>query len=118
MSLVNCPDCGEPVSTRAKACPRCAHPINPSVRPAVAAPSAPRAAPHVQTIERTSKTLKGQIVASVLLVFTGVLTTCGGMVVARETEGGSGAAQIGLLMFVGGTVWFIATRIRIWWHHD
>jgi hypothetical protein len=33
-------------------------------------------------------------------------------------EGGSGAAlAIGVLMFLAGLVWFVVTRIRVWWRH-
>lgn len=132
MALMNCPECGQQVSGHAKACPKCAYPINPTVRPAAppalprvqpppaqrAAPPVQYAAPPVQTIERTSKTLKGQVLASVLLLICGMFTTCVSTAIARETHGAGGVAQLGLLMFLGGLVWFIVTRIRIWWHHE
>jgi proline racemase len=115
MPLMNCPECNQQVSGRAKACPKCAYPINPSVRPAT--PGAPLAASaavaRVQTVEQTSKALKGQVLASVLLVMAGTFMTCASA--AAEAPGFGAAA--GLLAFAG-VVWFIVTRIRIWWHHE
>lgn len=129
MPLLNCPDCGQQVSTRAKACPKCAYPINPSVRPAAVPrppPPTPRAAPPpavliaappVQTIERTSKALKGQVLASALLAIAGMFMTCATRA-APAQDRIPAIGQFGALLFVGGIVWFIVTRIRIWWHHD
>jgi hypothetical protein len=34
-----------------------------------------------------------------------------------DTKEFSSAAMGGSLMFVGGLVWRVVTRIRVWWHH-
>ena len=41
MALINCPECGIEISSMAKSCPKCAHPIMDKEK--------------VQTIEQTSK---------------------------------------------------------------
>jgi len=52
MPIVNCPDCGREVSTLAPACPHCGRPS-----PAMAAPAAPPAPAHEETLWRGSPSL-------------------------------------------------------------
>ncbi len=40
MALIDCPECGKPVSTAAKACPACGYPVAEKVAPAAAGASA------------------------------------------------------------------------------
>ncbi len=62
------------------------------------------------TVERTSKQLKLHQVVSVLFIIVG-----GVWVYSASNAGtspGVGAWFLGI-----GLVWYIVTRIRIWWHH-
>ena len=95
MALIRCPDCGNEVSDAAPSCPKCGRPSNP-----------------VQTIEKTGKRFKGQMLVAVGLVIFGPITCMAGA--GGESTTGAG---IGMLMFFGGLVLFIATRVRTWWHH-
>ncbi len=57
-----------------------------------------------------------------LLSFLCILTEFGIAVIAiatRQTDSNdvSTAASVGSLIFVGGLIWRVVTRIRVWWHH-
>ena len=69
--------------------------------------------PRVQTIERTSKQLKGQMLAAVGLMFGGCVTFCG-----SDKTGDGGLAQFGMLAVLGGMIWLVVTKMRVWWHHE
>jgi hypothetical protein len=95
-------------------------PSHPTITVAVA--PAPAAAPmpvrgHV-TIEKTGKWLKLQQLLSFLCIVLGFTITAV-VVTTRQpgTEGVSNAAVVGGFMFVGGLIWRVVTRIRVWWHH-
>jgi hypothetical protein len=71
------------------------------------------------TIEKTGKSLKMQQLLSLGFILLG-FTILAAVVAGREpgnTEVSS-AASVGSLMFVGGLVWRVVTRIRVWWHHS
>jgi hypothetical protein len=111
--LITCPACGGPVSAMAAGCPRCGHPIR-----RVTPPAAPHARqglwpPHVQTIERTSKGWKLQMLLSSMLAIAGVIIWCGG----AQLPGGQSIAPIGILALFGGLAWFMTARIGAWWDH-
>jgi hypothetical protein len=70
------------------------------------------------TIEKTREWLK----MHQLLSFLCILTEFGIAVIAiatRQTDSNdvSTAASVGSLIFVGGLIWRVVTRIRVWWHH-
>lgn len=81
-----CPACALQVSRAAKACPHCGHPFR------------------AQTIEKTSKALKKQLLTAALIAIAGV-PTC------------AVAPPFGAAMVLGGLVYFIAIKIHIWWQH-
>lgn len=66
----------------------------------------------VQTIENTGKGLKAHIVCSLLLGLIGFSVTMYG---ARESN-----VELTLLGVVKGSLallWYVVTKIRIWWNH-
>jgi len=63
--------------------------------------------PHVQTIEATSKDLKGLYALGFGMIMIGMLWAL---------LGGS-SWPIGAVLFLGGLVLFLVTKIRIWWNH-
>jgi hypothetical protein len=88
----------------------------------VAVVPSPSAAPmpvrgHV-TIEKTSKSLKLQQLLGLACILSGLVIVAAA---ASAKEPGSQepnpAITVGSLLFVGGLVWRIVTRLRIWWHH-
>ena len=70
------------------------------------------------TIEKTGKSLKMQQLLSLLCIVIGfgIAAIAIGTRQPGTTEISS-AAMGGSLMFVGGLVWRVVTRIRVWWHH-
>lgn len=112
MPMIKCPECGSDVSDKAKACLKCAYPLNPSARPlqqVVVQANQPR----VQTIERTSKQLKGQMLAATTLVFGGCVAFCG-----SDKADGAVLPTLGMVAVLGGVIWLAVTKLSVWWHHE
>jgi len=95
MALIKCPDCGKDISDLAPSCHNCG-------RPRELADA---------TIELTSKKLKLQKVFAYMIIFLSLF-------VAYSRSGEYYALLIGLIGAVGGFFWLMATKIRIWWHHE
>jgi DNA-directed RNA polymerase subunit M/transcription elongation factor TFIIS len=96
-----CPACGETILAVALKCKHCGE---------VLSVSAQKRESSVVTIQRTSKPLKAQ-----KLMAIGAM--CLGLLVAMAGEKSSVALAVGGILLVGGLVWLIVTRVRIWWHH-
>ncbi len=94
MALIKCSECGVEVSDQADKCPKCACPISPVVDSEKA-----------QVIEQTSKSLKGQLAISVIVVFLGFIML-------------PFYSGVGIFFLVGGLVAVIAIKVSIWWHHE
>lgn len=75
--------------------------------------------PGVQTIEKTGKQWKQQMLLALLLVVIGVVVMCSGcsMVVNRHQDGGAATLSIGFAMIVAGLGWGAVARLLAWWHH-
>lgn len=101
MPLIQCPDCSAQISRKAPACPNCGNPMSAEN---ISTKS------NLVTVQKTSKTLKIHSLLSGLCLLLGVVMT----MVTLKSDSPSGLAP--LLMF-GGGIWFIVTRVRIWWHH-
>lgn len=70
------------------------------------------------TIEKTGKSLKLQQLLSLLCIVIGFGIAAIAIGTRQpDTNEISSAAMGGSLMFVGGLVWRVVTRIRVWWHH-
>jgi hypothetical protein len=102
--LTQCPDCGAEVSLRAVSCPRCAAPLVEG--------SAAQFHGGVQTIQATSKKLKGQLIASSLLAIVGTV----GIFTAASDPKPQDISYAVWMLFIG-FAWFIVTRFRIRWNH-
>lgn len=112
MALINCPDCNHQVSDAAPACPSCGRPI-------AGAAEAQAAGAPLQTVQETSKRLKAHTLLGWLLILAGGLMAWGATKAMETAEGGNlgVVVALGLYAMLGGLVWLIVTRIRIWWHH-
>lgn len=99
MSLIICPECNAQVSERAANCIKCGCPI------AMNAAPMPRASRQVQTIEKTGKKYKGQLVISFLLSIVGFF-----MMFYGNFGWGVGCTIVGCL-------WFFLAKIGMWWDH-
>lgn len=103
MALMNCTECDNQVSSAAANCPHCGVAI-------AGAREASAAGAQLVTIQETSKKLKLQTLISVAVVIVGVVWAMG------QSESSEPSGIPAILIF-SGLVWFIVTRIRIWWHH-
>jgi len=104
MALITCSECGRGVSSQAAACPQCGAPIG-----------SEGAHTPLSTIQQTSKHLKVHVIISSLMFWIGIIWF---FVAAGSGDGEQMAAGVGgLLLFLVGLVWLVATKIRIWWHH-
>lgn len=64
-------------------------------------------------VEQTSKHLKiHTLLASVMVIFG----SCAG--IAASAADSDSTAYIAGWVFVVGLIWFVTTRVRIWWHHE
>lgn len=100
MPLINCPDCNTEVSDRAPACLKCGAPI-------ASAKEVSAVGTKLTTTQSTSKQLKLESLIASAVLIAGVLITIAS----------SGPSPFGALVIFIGLIWFIVTRIRIWWHH-
>jgi hypothetical protein len=100
MALVKCKECGTEVSDKATACPKCACPIS-----AMSAEKKPA------TIELTSKKLKKQKIYSVVLFLLGII------IAIWDRNKRPFLYISGFIMIFSGVIWYVITRVRIWWQH-
>ena len=106
MALINCPECGNQVSSAAPTCPKCGVPI------ATAAESQAAGTP-IQTVQETSKKFKIHSLLSISIFCIGVIWAF----TAVSSGDDPTASPTANLMMVIGLIWFIVNRFRIWWHH-
>jgi len=91
MSLIQCPECSKPISDLSEKCIHCGFPAGQD---------------KAQTIEMTSKDLKGQILLSVLLFIASILF---------YFKTGN---EIALVVALAACGWYLITKLSIWWNHE
>ena len=107
MALMNCPECNSQVSSVAVSCPHCGAPIS-SGGQAIGVP--------LTTVQETSKRLKIQIILSSLMAIIGSMKFFKGYFFGDLYIDQSNFLFT-MFLFIGGTIWFLTTKFRIWWHH-
>lgn len=73
----------------------------------------------VQTVEQTGKFWKAQQLLSACVAILGVVLACAG-IGSDSRHAGQGVhalGGIGVLMVLGGLVWFFIARVGAWWNH-
>jgi len=107
MALIKCPECGTDISDKAVACPKCAYPI-------VESSTKQARTVKVQTIEKTAKKYRVQILIGVFLMILGFLLIISS-VSGQQLNVVTGI--LGVLTTVGGVIWLIIAEFSSWWHH-
>jgi hypothetical protein len=101
MALIECQECSNMVSSRAKNCPKCGAPITEDYDP------------KSTTVELTSKNLKKWLlfttlffIASFTLFFVGLFGSNNFLTI------------VGIICAIISLIGMIVTKIRIWWNHS
>jgi uncharacterized membrane protein YvbJ len=102
MAMIKCPECGTEVSDKADKCLKCAYPISGQLSEG-----------KVQTIEKTSKALKKQLVFAALTTIIGLL-----VMVSTAINEFNGGIFFGVFLTLVGIIWIFAIKTKIWWHHE
>ncbi len=109
-NLISCPDCGREISAKAATCPQCGCPI---AQKKITV-EVPDTRVEVQTVERTSKRWKGQMVAGCLLMFVAIF-----IIVAPIVAGDLSRANpvVGGGFFLIGLIVWLGAKVSAWWNH-
>lgn len=91
MALIKCHECGNDISDKASACPKCGNPI------------ASKDGNYVTT-QKTSKKFKWQMIGAFALVAFG-------LIVIGNSPG------FGILLILGGVVWLVSANTLSWWEN-
>lgn len=77
--------------------------------------------PPVQTVEKTGKFWKAQMLLAAMMTIVGVIMVCAGVQSMQATRAAGGQVHasggIGGLLVFGGLIWFIVARVLAWWNH-
>ncbi len=103
MALIKCTECGNQVSTTATACPKCGAPVGSE---GIGTP--------LTTTQLTSKRLKVHIIFSALAFWIGLIW---GIFGSAADQSNPSPSPVAVILIMVGSVWYIITKIRIWWHH-
>lgn len=99
MALIKCPECTKQISSTAKACPGCGAPVSMSGSDG-----------SLVTTQATAKNLKAQQAISTVVFLVGMALMFAGS--------GTDTAMFGAIIMVLGIIGYVASRLRIWWHHE
>ena len=107
MALINCSECGAEISDKAAVCPHCGAPVGQDKE------SKGSGVKQLTTTQGTSKSIKLQGAIAVTMIIVGIcwMYTVGSVNPQADLTLPGAITAIGL-------VWYVANRIRRWWHHD
>jgi hypothetical protein len=112
MALIRCPDCNKRISPRAPTCPGCGAPI------ASAGEAAGSGVVQLQTIQGTSKELKKQRLQALGTFLGGFLIAAVGGSAGHQSTFSMIVGIVGVIMIIGGGIWYLTLGAKIWWHHS
>lgn len=105
MAIINCPHCGKPTSSAARACRVCAAPLgtgNPEENARLAA----------RARREQARRLSMHAVIATLIGVSGGLW----LMLGQAPRSGSTARTIAMLLLLGGLAWYVYVRVRLWLH--
>jgi len=105
MALISCKECGHKVSDLASACPECGAPV---ATKSIQTP--------IQTIQKTSKSLKLQRLYANIFFIVGLIMLIFNLTYAGQVN--KNPSSFIIVFFLVSLVWLIAVRMRVWWHHE
>lgn len=106
MAIIACPECGANVSDKAPSCVQCGAPL-------ATAQETMAAGATLTTTQGTSKKLKAHSAISGVLLALGIVVFFNNA--GNQSEG---VFIFKLLLVLIPLIWFLVTRMRIWWHHS
>jgi len=110
MALIQCPECGNQVSSTAVSCPHCGAPI-------AGSQEAQAAGAALTTTQQTSKRLKLHYLGATAIFLVGIVWLFTGMSMQNENPGMEIDLGTPFIVTIAGLSWFLITKFRIWWHH-
>ncbi len=108
MALINCPECNNQVSNTAESCPHCGAPI-------AGAKEGLAAGAPIKTVQETSKKLKLQILISSIMFWVGIIWLF--IEINNVKINGGEPSQTPNFLLLIGIIWYVVTKVRVWWHH-
>jgi len=109
MALIACPECNRQISDSAATCPGCGIEV-------ASAMESRAAGARLSTVQLTSKKFKIHTLIAIGLFVLGVIWM---LVESQRVQAGQqgGETPFAVLFMLSGLIWYVVTRIRIWWHH-
>ena len=105
MAIINCPHCGKPTSSVAKACRSCVAALN-------SADHEQNARLAARTRREQARRMASQAVLATLLGVSGGLW----LIFGDAPHHNAIARMLALAMLVGGLAWYLYLRVRLWLH--
>lgn len=99
MSLINCSECGNQVSSLAANCPKCGNPI-------AARAETIAAGTQVTTTQQTAKKFKQNMLIGGAICCLGII-----LIMSEDLK------IHGVVTFLVGIIWYLTARARAWWNN-
>ena len=107
MAMINCPECGKEISSRAKTCPNCGCPIGAGSGEAVGENR------HVDVVEKVPVVEATPKICKVLQLVSGLIIVGGFYGCVADMKHGEGYISVMLV----GFILYAVVGLYVWWNH-